>query len=83
MTTAEDALKALDLAMQDVDPACQGDGRFVLDDQPAHTLRYICNECPLIELCRAYAKAAKPPAGVWAGRRWYYPKTRRSKRTGA
>lgn len=58
-------------------PGCRGDWRFVLDAHeldPADIteLRDIClNECPLLALCNRYAKAARPPSGMWAGT--YYP----------
>ena len=54
--------------MLETDPACQNDGRFVLDDQPAHTLAYICRECPVFNLCSEFANLARPTGGIWAGR---------------
>lgn len=50
-------------------PPCRGDERFVDDSVPVRDLRPICERCPVFELCDAYRVAAKPPAGVWAGRR--------------
>ncbi|MET3510818.1 WhiB family transcriptional regulator [Plantibacter flavus] len=70
MTIAADAYTALQDAMTRTDPECRDDGRFILDDQPADTLAYICERCPLIDLCRAYAATERPSGGVWAGRRW-------------
>lgn len=64
------AFSALNRAMEITDPECQDDGRFILDDQPADTLGYICHRCPLLALCRDYAAAERPAGGVWAGRRW-------------
>jgi hypothetical protein len=74
MTRASEAFRLLNLALIDTDPACQNDDRFILDDQPADTLAYICHACPLLTLCRTYAVTAKPPAGVWAGQRWSGPR---------
>lgn len=49
------------------------DTRFILerselspDDIAA--MRAICAGCPLTALCGAYGDAARPPAGMWAGR---------------
>lgn len=56
--------------MQDHEPACQDDDRFILDDQPAHTLTYLCDVCPLVTLCHAYAEANRPAGGIWAGKRY-------------
>lgn len=70
MSRATDAYLRLTNAMVETDPECQDDGRFVLDDQPAHTLSYICRACPLFDLCRDYAEAERPKGGVWAGKRY-------------
>jgi len=70
MTRGTDAFSRLMTAMEDTDPACQDDDRFVLDDQPAHTLVQICRACPVFDLCKEYAAIAKPAGGVWAGRRY-------------
>lgn len=65
---------ALADALNDHTPACTGDARFILEPQeiPAQELEHlrltICNPCPLRDLCHAYAAAARPPAGIWAGR---------------
>lgn len=70
MTNATTAYTALQNAMTETDPECQNDGRFILDDQPADSLAYICERCPLVNLCRTYAAAEQPKAGIWAGKRW-------------
>lgn len=70
MTRADAALEQLVAAMRDAEPACQGDGRFILDDQPAEALADICHRCPLSAACRDYAATARPIDGIWAGRRW-------------
>jgi len=67
---------ALQKAMKTTDPACQDDERFVLDDQPADTLTYLCNACPLFDLCRDYAQANRPLGGVWAGKRYTHRTSR-------
>ncbi len=66
--------RALMLATDDCTPSCTGDPRFILDgdqlapQELAHLKHKICHPCPLRALCEAYAEAARPPAGVWAGR---------------
>lgn len=67
---SEAAFTALNQAMEYANPACQEDGRFILDDQPADSLEYICHRCPLLALCRDYASTERPAGGIWAGRRW-------------
>ncbi|KJQ54153.1 WhiB family transcriptional regulator [Microbacterium sp. SA39] len=71
---AETAFDALARALDDAAPGCKGDTRFTLD---AHQLQRdevtflsvkVCRPCPLRALCQDYAEAAKPQAGVWAGR---------------
>jgi hypothetical protein len=53
-------------------PACVGDPRFILDadDIDAAELANVCETCPLLAQCHDYANAARPSAGVWAGKRW-------------
>jgi hypothetical protein len=70
MSRATDAFDVLTLAMIDTDPACQDDDRFILDDQPAESLAYLCNACPLLEACAKYADLERPKAGIWAGKRY-------------
>jgi hypothetical protein len=62
-------------------PECVDDARFLLDRDDVHDqelvyLRSICRRCPLEQLCHAYARKAKPPAGMWAGRHYPPPKIR-------
>jgi hypothetical protein len=54
-------------------PACVHDLRFVMDDDQikAAELAGVCDSCPLLDLCAAYGKAARPTGGVWAGKRWH------------
>jgi hypothetical protein len=56
--------------MVETDPACQEDGRFLLDDQPAETLTYLCLACDVFALCKAYAREVRPTGAVWAGKRY-------------
>lgn len=53
-------------------PACEDDARFTTDahELPAGTsaaLRAVCESCPVWEPCEAYARAASPAGGFWAG----------------
>lgn len=59
----------LKAAMLHATPACAEDPRFT-DDAPPASLARVCHRCPLIALCDAYARTARPPAGFWAGRTW-------------
>lgn len=62
---------ALIRAMEDTPPACDGLEMFTADKflDPEHTqmMRGICRTCPLLKLCRAFAIAGKPAAGMWGG----------------
>ena len=54
-------------------PPCSGDARYtadILSHDDTATLQLVCSTCPVLRLCRTYALAARPPAGVWAGERW-------------
>lgn len=58
----------LQAALQDTDPACKGDPRFIADDvgyPDAVMMRGICRSCPVINRCADYAPYAE--AGFWAG----------------
>ena len=70
MSRASDAWAAMTTAMIDTDPACKNDDRFILDDQPAESLAYICRACPLFDLCLDYANLERPKAGIWAGKKY-------------
>jgi hypothetical protein len=41
-----------------------------MDWYPADELLPICEKCPVFEKCHAYALAAKPDGGIWAGMRF-------------
>ena len=73
--------RALTGALERVAPLCRDDWRFVhdanqIDDADRNRMRLICGGCPLKALCAAYADAARPPAGMWAGR-YYSPRPRK------
>lgn len=67
---APDEYEALQQATMNRRPACQDDLRFTLDAPATRALATICNTCEVFAECHHYAAAARPPAGVWAGRRW-------------
>jgi hypothetical protein len=59
-------------AMQDTRPNCEGWADIFTSDQPAdvETLTFaaeLCRTCPLLIECGAYARAARPGVGIWAG----------------
>ena len=62
---------ALIRAMEDTPPACDGLESFThdrfADPEQTGMMRGICRGCPLLELCRTFAIAGKPSAGMWAG----------------
>ncbi|MGO1544385.1 MAG: hypothetical protein ACTHXA_08600 [Gulosibacter sp.] len=49
---------------------CDGDQRFTDERTSAEELRPICGARARGTLCRNYASAARPIAGVWAGHRY-------------
>lgn len=84
MTRGDVEFRALTIALEDRMPPCTGDPRFVREPHElapgeADALGLtICRGCPLKWACRAYGEAARPPAGVWAGRT--YPPSQRRRR---
>ena len=63
---------ALQDALTEYTPPCHGDDRYTadeLDDATRAELSAGCDLCHISGLCRAYATAAKPDAGYWAGRK--------------
>ena len=63
-------LATLTLSLVDAMPACANDPRFIADVlTPLQTaeMRAICNRCPIVAECAAYAAASIPEAGFWAG----------------
>lgn len=62
-------------ALKTTTPPCSNDWRYTLDaealnDDEKAQMHNVCQDCPLNELCRTYAKAARPSGGYWAGRYW-------------
>lgn len=77
VTSAEAEYATLQDALQFYTPPCAGDDRYTADELDDATLAELgtgCDLCHISGLCRAYATAAKPDAGYWAGRR--YPTTK-------
>jgi len=67
--------RTLSDAMNTRTPRCSGDWRYIqerdqIDSDDLQEMRRLCNACPLKGLCRSYAEAARPSAGMWAGRFW-------------
>lgn len=64
---------ALQEALKTEPSACDGITAFTDttsgDAEHAEFMESICLRCPVLELCRAFADAARPP-GFWAGQRW-------------
>lgn len=62
---------ALVAAMETETPGCDGLEVFTRDrfsdPEEVEMMRGICRECPLLDLCRAFAAAGRPAAGMWAG----------------
>ncbi|WP_425565014.1 WhiB family transcriptional regulator [Pseudolysinimonas kribbensis] len=56
--------------MDDLQPLCINDQRFIDDDTRPDTVRGLCAQCPLNSSCAEYARTARPRGGIWAGRRW-------------
>lgn len=62
---------ALIRAMEQTPAACDGIETFTRDKfndpDDVAIMRGICQECPVFDLCAAFAAAGKPSAGMWAG----------------
>lgn len=67
---APEAYERLAQALEMMGAPCEGDPRFTTDNAPLDALQPICAGCPIQMLCDEYARAARPAAGVWAGRRY-------------
>lgn len=65
---------ALQTMLMRVTVPCKDDDRFTADSatlpDSARTMAALCAECPALAACDAYATAALPAAGFWAGQ-WY------------
>lgn len=55
---------------------CANDPGFTDDDPPSEVLA-LCQYCPTLAACSAFAEAWQPTAGVWAGERWPRRRPRR------
>lgn len=61
---------ALSDALETYRPPCHADDRYTADDLTPATLAELqagCDLCHIRTLCAAYARAARPKIGVWAG----------------
>ncbi|KAA9148571.1 hypothetical protein F6B41_02795 [Microbacterium lushaniae] len=59
-------------AIKTEEPGCENDDRYILEPEQLHPdeitdMRATCTACPLLALCAAYADAARPTGGFWAG----------------
>lgn len=73
MVTADDAWAALSKALEEEVPLCEGDDLFTADrlaPEDAAFCLALCAACPVLAECRAYATAARPASGYWAGRQY-------------
>ncbi len=72
--TAEDAAwAALDDALQDYEPPCDGNPLFTADslnEGERALCGMCCARCHVADLCEGYAKAANVKCGFWAGRQY-------------
>ncbi|MGX1703714.1 WhiB family transcriptional regulator [Microbacterium sp. NPDC055357] len=70
---------ALTEALTDYQPPCADQPVFTADDPTYEALAFavrLCANCPIRELCAAYATKANPRAGVWAGHE--YPRRKKA-----
>ena len=77
--TADETWEALNAALHDITPLCQGRELFTTDglaDEDLAVLATICARCPVAGLSNSYATAAKVTSGFWAGR-YYSSKARK------
>ncbi|MER7797609.1 WhiB family transcriptional regulator [Microbacterium sp. NPDC096154] len=68
--TPDAAWDALNAALLRYAPPCTGHAVFTADQRTAlerAVCSSICARCPIADLCAAYATAAKPDSGFWAG----------------
>ena len=70
MSRTADTWAALNAAMEHLTPECINDPRFTDDTTRAADVAEICDDCPLLAACKAFATASRPAAGIWGGRRW-------------
>lgn len=66
----DDAWEALNTALEEATPPCKGHGLFTADrltDKERAHCASICAGCLLVDLCDAYANAARVTSGFWGG----------------
>lgn len=67
---AKPAWDRLTFALQEVEPDCLDDERYIADllqNGEKKILASICSACPLLTECMDYALVEKPKAGWWPG----------------
>lgn len=71
--SADEAWELLNAELREVTPPCDGLDEFTaggLTDDERELCESICARCPLLDLCDAYASAARVTSGFWAGHLW-------------
>ncbi len=81
--TVDDLYTSLQTALIDITPPCSNDPRYLagreeLTSPTRMQMIARCRSCPVRDLCDQYATAARPEAGMWAGR-YYERRTRHLK----
>ena len=74
--TAEDAWDALNASLRDSPPPCDQRALFTADrltEEQRALCASICADCPVFELCGAYATTARVTSGFWAGHLYKRP----------
>lgn len=69
-STAKPAWDRLTEALQEIEPDCVDDPRYIadrLENGEKKLLASICSDCPLLDYCMDYALIGKPAAGWWPG----------------
>lgn len=67
---AKPAWDRLTEAMQNIEPHCAGDERYIadlLENGDQRIMGQICGACPLLFHCTDYALTDKPKGGWWPG----------------
>lgn len=73
MTAEEAAWAALDDALQDYEPPCDGNELFTADglgESARAECAALCARCLVSDLCEAFADAANVKCGFWAGHQY-------------
>ncbi|MCJ1708719.1 WhiB family transcriptional regulator [Microbacterium sp. VKM Ac-2923] len=61
------------MALEQFPAACAGDNRFTEDHPRAAELLPVCLGCNVRAACAAFAAAARPEVGFWAGAAYPLP----------